>query len=79
MDNLFIQHYNLITDSIESHILKDSYHNQLLKNASKYISTMTTSAISKYLGCDLHNPQYLQQALSMAHRNYQNKLTCIFK
>jgi len=79
MADLFVQHYDLVTDLIESFALKDTRHNQQSKRITKYMATNTASAIIKYTGCILDNLLYYQQASSMAHQNYRNKSTCLFK
>ncbi len=76
---LYVQHYTVVTDNIDSYQLKNTKRNIEAKGAPKYAATTDTSAIVKCPGCQHHQIQHIQEALLRASRNYRSPPTCIFK
>ncbi len=67
---LFIQHFQVVENSIDSYLLKNTKRNQESKGMTKYNTTTATSAIIKCPGCHLHDAQHLAEANQRAHRNF---------
>ena len=76
---LYVQHYQVVLNPIDSYCLKDTQRNTAAKGNNKYVSTTATSAIIKCQGCHLHEPQHIVEANQRAHCNFQSPPTCIFK
>jgi len=76
---LYVQHYQVAVELIESYQLKPTSRNLSSKGSTKYTCTTDTSTISKYSGCQLHNDHYLTEANQRARRNFRDTPTCIFK
>ncbi len=76
---LYVQHFQVVVDSITSYKLKQTKRNQDSKGATNYNSTTATSAIIKCQGCGLHDSSHLVEANQRAHRNFRSFPMCIFK
>ena len=48
---LYVQHYQVALDPIDTYRLKDIRRNNAAKGTTKYVSTTATSAIIKCQGC----------------------------
>ncbi|SRR6266498_306253 len=79
LNELYIQHYKVIVEPIESYCLKNTRHNLNAKSSKKYSSTMATYAIIKCQECHLHADQHLVDANQRAYRNNRSSPSCIFK
>ena len=77
--DLYVQHYQVALDPIDSYRLKDTRRNNEAKGSHKYVSTTATSAIIKCQGCQYHESQHLVEANQRSHRNFRSPPTCIFK
>jgi len=75
---LFIQHYVIVTEPIDSHPLKNTHRNAAAKGHIKYSTTRSASAIKQCPGCNQHNQDALNQANRLARRNCRHKITCLF-
>jgi len=76
---IYVQHYTVVTDPIDSYRLKNTKYNLKAKGAPKYATTTDTSAIVKCPGCQHHQIHHLHEANLHAIQNYRSPPTCIFK
>ncbi len=66
---LYVQHYVLVTDPIDRHLLKNTNRNASAKGASKYSTMQIASAIRQCPDCIKKDDDALNQANQMARRN----------
>ncbi len=78
-NELFIQHFLVAPNPIDTYQLKNHKRNLASKGHAKYACTTKTSAITQYQGCQLHDTQHLAEANRRARRNNRSSPTCIFK
>ncbi len=76
---IYVQHYKVVVEPIESYHLKSTRHNLNSKGAKKYSSTTDSSAIIQCQGCHLHSAQQLVTANQRAYRYNRSPPSCIFK
>ena len=76
---IYVQHYKVVVEPIESYRLKPTRCNLDSKGSKKYSSTTDSSAIIKCQGCYLHSAQQLLAANQRVYRYNRSPPSCIFK
>ncbi len=76
---IYVQHYTVIPNPIDSYLLKNTKRNLESKSAAKYATTTDTSTIIKCPGCQNHNTSYLNEAFLRANQNFRSPPMCLFK
>jgi len=76
--HLYVQHYVLVIDPIDRHLLKNTNWNASAKEVSKYSTTQSASMIRQCSSCIKKDDDALNQANQMARRNCWSKITCLF-
>ena len=68
-NQLYVQHYVIVTEPIDSHSLKNTHRNADAKGNVKYSTTRSASAIKQCQGCTKKDDEALKQANRMVRHN----------